>query len=195
MKLIYVANNRLPTEKAHGIQIAKMCEAFVLQNIDLELLCPNRKNHINDDFFEYYNLKNKFKLTKLKSWDLVGKIPRLGFRVQSLTFAINTFFYLRKYKGIVYSRDQFSALILSFNKNLKVVFEIHSLPEEIKFYHKFFLKKVYKFVAISNGLKKDLVKLGVLENKILVAPDGVDLKEFGNINESKENLTKGIKNK
>ncbi|MBT4433215.1 glycosyltransferase, partial [Candidatus Falkowbacteria bacterium] len=43
-----------------------------------------------------------------------------------------------------------------------------------------------------NGLKKDLVKLGVLENKILVAPDGVDLKEFGNINESKENLRKRL---
>jgi len=28
MKLIYIANIRLPTEKAHGLQIMKMCEAF-----------------------------------------------------------------------------------------------------------------------------------------------------------------------
>lgn len=28
MRLIYISNARLPTEKAHGIQIMKMCEAF-----------------------------------------------------------------------------------------------------------------------------------------------------------------------
>jgi len=28
MKLIYIANARIPTEKAHGIQIMKMGEAF-----------------------------------------------------------------------------------------------------------------------------------------------------------------------
>ena len=27
-KLIYIANARIPTEKAHGIQIMKMCESF-----------------------------------------------------------------------------------------------------------------------------------------------------------------------
>ena len=28
MKLIYIANARIPTEMAHGLQIMKMCEAF-----------------------------------------------------------------------------------------------------------------------------------------------------------------------
>ncbi|MCD4705451.1 hypothetical protein K8R61_00020, partial [bacterium] len=85
MKLIYITNNRLPTEKAHGIQISKMCEAFVKQGVEIELVCAKRKNKIKKDFFEYYNLKNRFKLTKLKSWDLVGIISHLGFRIQSLT--------------------------------------------------------------------------------------------------------------
>jgi len=31
MKLIYIANARIPTEKAHGIQIMKMCEALLIQ--------------------------------------------------------------------------------------------------------------------------------------------------------------------
>ena len=33
MKIIYIANIRLPTEKAHGIQIMKTCEALAKQSI------------------------------------------------------------------------------------------------------------------------------------------------------------------
>ena len=81
---------------------------------------------------------------------------------------------------------------MSFNKDIKIIFELHTLPEKIKFYHRFFLKRVYKFVVISQGLKKDLLKLGISESKILVASDGVDLEEFGKIKETKEDLRKKL---
>ena len=32
MNILYLANVRLPTEKAHGAQIMKMCEAFAAYN-------------------------------------------------------------------------------------------------------------------------------------------------------------------
>jgi len=38
MKLVYIANVRIPTEKAHGVQIMKMCQAFSLANLKVELL-------------------------------------------------------------------------------------------------------------------------------------------------------------
>ena len=53
-KLLYIANLRLPTEKAYGIQIVKMCEAFGLQGIDVTLLHPLRNNHVKEDIFSYY---------------------------------------------------------------------------------------------------------------------------------------------
>ncbi len=37
MKILYIANIRLPTEKAHGIQIMKMCEAFAHAGAEVEL--------------------------------------------------------------------------------------------------------------------------------------------------------------
>jgi glycosyltransferase involved in cell wall biosynthesis len=190
MKLVYITNNRLPTEKAHGIQIAKMCEAFVGDGVDLKLVYPKRRNPFDGDFFDYYKLDKSFELIQIWSFDLVGIIPRIGFRIQSLTFAISSYLYLLKdkYKGIVYSRDPFSSLLLLFNKKIKVVFEIHSLPREIKFYHRFLFSRVYKFVAISNGLKNDLIKLDIPDYKIFVDPDGVDLKTFQNIHKSKEEL-------
>jgi len=39
-KLIYIANARMPTEKAHGIQIMKMCEAFIDVESGVELVIP-----------------------------------------------------------------------------------------------------------------------------------------------------------
>jgi len=42
VKLLYVANARLPTEKAHGVQIVKMCEAFTQNGAEVELLAPFR---------------------------------------------------------------------------------------------------------------------------------------------------------
>ena len=54
MKLYYIANARIPTEKAHGVQIMKMCEAFVDAGHEVKLIVPKRKNPIQEDPFAYY---------------------------------------------------------------------------------------------------------------------------------------------
>ena len=41
-KLVYIANARIPSEKAHPYQILKMCEAFVKNGMDVELVVPFR---------------------------------------------------------------------------------------------------------------------------------------------------------
>jgi hypothetical protein len=40
VRLIYVADARLPTEGVHGDQILKMCEALAHQGVDVELVHP-----------------------------------------------------------------------------------------------------------------------------------------------------------
>jgi glycosyltransferase involved in cell wall biosynthesis len=49
MRLIYVANARIPTEKAHGLQIMKMCEAFALRIADTRGLNAPGNTQINAD--------------------------------------------------------------------------------------------------------------------------------------------------
>ena len=44
MKILYIANIRLPAEKAHGIQIMKMWEAFADLGYGVELVVPWRFN-------------------------------------------------------------------------------------------------------------------------------------------------------
>ena len=70
-KIIYVANIRLPTEKAHGVQIMKMCEALARAGAIVELVVPNRHTHIGGDPFTYYEVEENFIITKL--WVIATK--------------------------------------------------------------------------------------------------------------------------
>jgi hypothetical protein len=44
MRLIYIANARIPSEKAHPYQIVQMCEAFAANSAEVSLLYPKRSN-------------------------------------------------------------------------------------------------------------------------------------------------------
>lgn len=183
IKIVYIANARIPTEKAHGLQIMKMCEAFRSRNLDIELVVAKRKGNQLElkNPFEYYGLVQRFPVKKLPLVDLVayGRSFR-GFSVliQNTSFAISVFFYLLfKKAGFVYSRDEFSIFFLAlFKKNL--ILELHTFPRKKKFFYKFIFKRVKKIIVITNQLKDLVVGLGVDKNKIGVFPDGVDLKLF-----------------
>ena len=56
MKILYMANARIPTEKAHGYQICKMCEEFSSAGVEVELWAPTRENSIKKNAFDFYNL-------------------------------------------------------------------------------------------------------------------------------------------
>src|SRR3989338_4767794 len=114
MKLLYIADIRLPTEKAHGAQIMKTCEAFSLNGIDTELIVPWRFNHLKENPFNYYNIRGKFKITKIPSLDLVW-LGRIGFLAHSLSFFFSVFFFLFfKKTHIIYSRDELPIFFLFF---------------------------------------------------------------------------------
>ncbi|MFH0820037.1 MAG: glycosyltransferase family 4 protein [bacterium] len=190
MKLIYLANARIPAEKAHGIQIMKTCEAFVREGVEVELVLPFRFNQKfkNIDPFSYYNLKTKFKITKLFSLDLVPLsrwFSPWGFWLQAFSFAIVSNFYLFFKRGnLIYSRDEFSLYFLSFwQKNF--VYEMHAFPESNFYFYNRIFKKAKKIIVITHQLKDLLIKQGIESEKTLVAPDGVDLEQF-NISESQE---------
>lgn len=189
MRIIYVANTRLPTEMAHGLQIMKMCEAFSMLGVKLELVVP-RRFHISElgkkDPFEYYKVKKSFKIKKIFSLDLTPLNRFLG-PISSLPQALSFSFFVSVYllfnkSDIVYSRDRFS---LFFINKKNVVFEAHKIPKSLS------LKGVKKVITISRGIKQDLIKKGVDSNKIFIAPDAIDLVDF-EVKESKEECRKKL---
>lgn len=175
-QLIYIANIRLPTEKAHGLQIVKTCEALASGRVELELVAPNRVNFFKDDIFTFYNLERNFIIKKLPCIDLLpwpyGK--KIFFWLEILTFALAVLFYLRGKSGIYYTRDLLLAMILPYPR----FYEIHTLPKMINFVHRWVWRRCQGLVVISEGLKNELINQGIEEKKVLVARDAVDLKIF-----------------
>ncbi len=189
-KLIYITNNRIPTEKAHGFQVMKMCEAFSKQGVKVELFIPRRLNSIKDSPFYYYGIHEIFDIKKVPVIDLIPLSKFLGpvaNFVESLTFAICAIGKLPKDGNYtVYSRDQFILWFLSFT-NKKFVYEVHSFPGNPKFYKRIW-RKAYKIITITHGIKNLIVKRDIPEDKITVASDAVDLEVFDTVNSNKDEL-------
>lgn len=182
MNLFYFANSRIPTEKAHGIQIMNMAEAFAQTGAKVNLILPTRKNppFKNINPFSYYGVEKIFNIKKIFCPDpnFLMRLPNgIYIKVQSLYFIISLYFYLLFQKNnstnIFYTRDEYLLPILQKFSNF-VVWEAHTLPKNTKHYLKYW-QRCHKIIVITNNLKKELISFGLDENKILVAPDGVKI--------------------
>src|SRR3989344_3145634 len=171
MKFLYIANARLPTERAHGLEIMKMCGEFA-KLADVELVLPRRLNPIKDDPFVYYGVNKNFKITRLPVLDLV-KFGRFGFWLESLIFSkIAALYLLFKKADIIYGRDELPLYFLSFFKE-NIFWEAHQGRMNIAV--KRLLKKSAGVLTISEGLKnfyKDK------RSDIFVSPDAFDVGIF-----------------
>lgn len=174
MKLIYIVNVGLPGEWAHCIQIMKMCEAFAANGIEVELISGMKRGG-EDEIFSYYNIKTKFKITKIPYFDLSSKgSGKINFLIRSLSFLLfaKLCVAFKKY-DILYFRISLAGLF--FNN---FYLEVHELPPQLKKWHKIAFQKAKKIIVLTKFLKKELVDLGIEETKIIIAPDAVNLKEF-----------------
>jgi glycosyltransferase involved in cell wall biosynthesis len=169
-----------------------MCEAFSDLGNEVELVIPRRINKIKKNPFEYYKVRKNLKITKLPCLDLIvldRYIGNLGMWVESSTFNFFSFIYVfLKGTDIIYTRDKFLSPLSLFKKN--IVFEAHTFPKNY-FLYKQFIKRCQKIITITQGLKSLFIEKGVGGNKILVAPDGVDLEKF-NIPLNKEGCRKKL---
>ena len=139
-RLIYIANIRLPTEKAHGLQIMQNCEAFADTGAQVTLWVARRVNTPDmraiPDVWAHYGVKRNFDIQRIPCLDLLPLIParlnwltRLAFYLQSVTFAVAMLLRaLFSSADIYYSRDPLPLFILSFFKPYrKLVYEAHML--------------------------------------------------------------------
>lgn len=190
MKIYYIANARMPTEKAHGIQLAKMCEAFVANGADLELVLPKRKN-TPTSLEEFYGLKEKISIKKLPVFDTYG-YGRLGFVAGSLSFmAMSLLYFLKKRlfgeEMILYTidMDNFSYLWLPFLFTPFFI-ELHNVKVR-NFRNNFCLKRAKGIIAVNNIIREKLIKyFGLPPEKIIVHPNGIDPEKFASMPDKEE---------
>ncbi len=194
IKLLYISNQRLPTEKAYGIQIAKMCESFG-ELTNAELVFPKRKNKIKQDLFDYYGVKRNFGVKIFSSPDFYwpGRFDRFAFTIKNaISAVILTFLALPFRDGIIFSRDEMPLYLLSFFKK-NLIFEAHTFSGSRRFFYKRFQKANLKIITISQHIKSEFINFGYPDYNLLVAHDGVDLSQFDlNISKDEARLKKDL---
>jgi len=194
--LLYIANLRLPTDKAHGVQIMKSCEAFA-GFTEVELLVPRLIPLVKKDPFSYYGVKKNFIIKRVPVFEILA-LTRwiwgwLGY-IQSFSFSISALLYLFFKKKIhnpntvLYSRDFITLFVLVlFGAN--PVAEIHDYrSKKPKFRINFMLKRCKNIIVNSEGTLEALRNHYPDNLKLKTAhifPNGVDFDYF-DIKETKE---------
>ena len=178
MKIFYIANARIPTEKAHGLTIVKSCEALAHQGAEVTLVLPRRKTPFGN-IFDTYHTEPIFTVHYVPVLDLVARSSsRLAFWLTSLQFFLQVFWlflWMKKEQVVVYTRDPL-ALLLSWC-GVPTVLECHHVFAKQRFY--FWLARHARgVVTISHALKDKFIAAGFSENALAVFPSGVDLSVF-----------------
>lgn len=176
----YISNARIPTEKAHGVHMMKMCEAFANAGENVIFVVPRRFNKIKENPYIYYDVEKNFIIKKLFCIDFIGFIPWVGYWIQYLSFLINLkirFIFSPRKNKLIYTRE---FLIAVFFKLLgfETVYESHRVLQKKKMFF-WLLGGIKKIVTNSNGVADEFKKNGF--RNVLPASNAVDMKEFENL--------------
>lgn len=179
MRIEYITQARMPTEKAHGLQIANMCGAFAELGHDVNLSVPDRgREVINETVWAYYGLKKNFAVRYLRAPDLVTDWGKLGpwvYWLHSILFFLSLFAH-RPAKGtLIYTRTAEIAWLYKV-RGYRVACEIHDWPESHVKLFTFLLRWVDLLPCNSEGTEKVCRAHGL--TRTMVAHNGIDLEMF-----------------
>ncbi|MBI3634352.1 MAG: glycosyltransferase family 4 protein [Candidatus Yonathbacteria bacterium] len=194
MKLYYIASARMPHKKAYAIQIAKMCEAFIEEGVDLELIIPKHRG-MNEDIKDYYKLRPPLCVTRLPALDFYAS-GKWGYFLSSLIFTISYSLYLlfkmlQGKRGIIYTIDMDTfSFVAGVFLHMPCFLETHGGKAKT-WVNQFFFKYVKGVIVINNVIKKQIAEtIAFPEEKMLVWPNGIDLDLFRGVSkdEARNNL-------
>ncbi len=192
MRLLYLANNRIPSEKANSVQVMQCCAAFARRGADVTLAVPHRlqpwaMRGVGDPF-DYYGLVTRFPIRYLPCIDLLevapGPMQPAAFALQAATFALAAGAYVRaRDADRCYTRDPSSAVLLALGSpqaRRRAFYEAHTFPKPgpRRRLHLWAARRLGGVVAITRGLANEYVMGGVEKHRVLVAPDAVDPERF-----------------
>src|SRR3989344_2648889 len=166
MKLLYATSIKYPSRYANRIQTWAMAEEF-------------GKTLGAQFFLGGHDIKRE--LSRGNVVNIKGSTKSLFLAFRYLLFMRNT--------GITHvfcREDRLLFFIILYNKiffrlSLKFFYEIHYLPEKHDYRFAKALAWADGLISISNATRNMLIERGMVGDKIIVAPDGVNLESFENL--------------
>ncbi|MCC7207658.1 MAG: glycosyltransferase family 4 protein [Anaerolineae bacterium] len=186
--LYYLANIRLPTEKAHGLQIMQNCEAFAASGARVTLFAARRINTPElarvRDVWAHYNVARAFEVRRVPCLDLFPWLERvsarLAFAIQALTYTLALWLWmLVRRADVYYSRDVLTLVLLSLVKPRRaLVYEAHqrSRSGPGRWLQRACARRCGLVVAVTESLAGALREMGAA--RALVAHDGFRAERF-----------------
>ena len=121
----------MPTEKAHGLTIAKSCESFARAGAQVTLMIPRRTTSIAGDVFSAYGLERTFKVVEIAVPDLVGYFgdSKLAFWLHYFLFyvAVKMRLIFASRQTVIYTREPLFCMYTLWG--YRVVLESHLISK------------------------------------------------------------------
>lgn len=196
MTFHYVGNIRLPTEKAHGLQITQNCEALA-KHFDLTLYPARRYQppelRAAPDAWTFYSVARNFDIDYIPCIDLLGSAsPRLKalfplfFDLQIWSYNAALSIRLRRAapNAIYYSRAARTLMAFShFKPPRRMFWEAHKIYPQgtrMRRLEARLARQIGGIIAVTRKMADEFVALGVPAARVMVAPDGIRVARFAN---------------
>lgn len=180
LRIAYIENIRLPTEKAHGYQIMKTCEALAKSGVDVSLAVTDRETTTAEqDPFAYYGIQTAFPVRRLRVRDMLTHAPRwlwsIGFRINRWSFGRQVAAYVASLpaSAVVYTRDPYIAAIAR-REHRDVAIELHVLPRASQIKR---LSQARGFLSVTSWMTKQVQAI-LPQMRAVTLPDSVDIDVF-----------------
>ena len=187
MRILY--HHRTLGDGAEGIHIAEMVGAFRSLGHDVKVVAPigDRTNTVNARVSAFLKIK-RF-------------VPKILYEFLEMGYNVYGYYLLRK--EILKDRPEFiydryitfnaSSVLIGKRYNIPVFLEVNAplalerseqederlfLKKTAFFFEKWICSNSFKTIVVSTPLKDYLLSLGVLKRKIIVMPNGVNVRKF-----------------
>ncbi len=198
MKLIVLANARIPSEKAHPYQIVQMCEAFASTGAEVRLIYPYRKNDPGletADIWGHYGVERNFEALRLRCLDLyplARRLPRrLGLIWEKFAALVLQAIYqvrvmrqlARQPEAVIYSRNAVSLFWIALLRPRwarRAFYEGHKFPASTaaRRLRRWLVDRIGGVIVVTGHLRDRYLELGIAPERITVAHDGIRAERF-----------------
>lgn len=184
-KIAYMTNNgKIPSRKADGVAVMNTCSQLASHGFDVELILPNGQVTSTESLdqgrnvWDFYQVPESFKITRFPCPYFCSLLGHAGYGMLAVSYAA------LKGKSLIYSRHIELAYLAALYGRISI-FESHNylkvsqhplLPHWIRMLRNP-ARRVAMVVTTQAGAKA-YEDRGVPRERILIAPNGVDVRRF-----------------
>lgn len=181
LQIAYCTNVRLPSERAHGHQVAAVCRALQRLGHAVTILCPYRHNTTGRDFWGYHDVPRPVLLQTIGSFDPIASrfFPGiLGLWVMNAILRRGLLRILRRGSfDLAYTRSP-ALLPALLEAGVPILLELHRLPRLCRARFVRQCNRCRRIVCLTSPMARELQSWGVRPELVIVEGDAVDLSGF-----------------